>query len=294
MLAEILAAATEWIEAHQEEPFFCFIHTYIVHAPYGPRSPYDRMFDEGYAGDLPNDINTEMLREMNTIRHLPDEPDVRHVVSLYDGEIRYMDEQIGLFLGRLEQNGVDERAIVVFTSDHGEEFAEHGVVGWHGHNLYEEQLHVPLLFRVPGMSPRRIARPARLLDVAPTLMGLLALDTADLPYQGVNLFARDDSVLGDLPLLSEALYPADVWVSFRIGNYKIHYGGGNRGLAFDLKADPGEKFNIFGTDPARDEAWVRRIEDFTAEVRSIAIDVADPIRFDSETEKQLRALGYFE
>jgi arylsulfatase A-like enzyme len=266
-----------------------------VHSPYSPRPPYDRIFDENYQGPLSFQVTIEDIDRLNQTRRQPDEPDVRHLISLYDGEIRYMDEQVGAFFKRLRRMGVLDQSVVVFTSDHGEEFAEHGRVGLHGYNLYDEVLHVPLLIRRPGVEPQRVDRQVRLIDLPLTLLGLMNVEAGHL-FEGQDLFAEGQEPAQDLPTFSEMTDETNRhWASLRTGEYKFI---GIRGLQFelfDLRSDPGEKTNLFGDNPALDSRWQRRLgEQVQSNLAAAPAHHPSPVKLDDDVKRQLRALGYIE
>jgi arylsulfatase A-like enzyme len=293
VLDVILERATRWIEQHRREPFFCFIHSYVVHHPFTPRPPYDRMFDEGYDGPLPFAIKGE-LKSINAFTRHRDEPDVRHVVSLYDGEIRYMDELIGRFLEWLRDTGLYDETVVVFTSDHGEEFAERGRVGVHSHTLADELLRVPLLIRVPGLEPRTVRRQARLLDLAPTLLALMDLDTGGETVQGHSLLTDRPNGEQDLPVFSEMVYPTGHWTSLRYPDRKIIARPGTRSLYHDLTADPLEQHSIFSPQSPESRELLKEVQAISARNNDFARHLAVPVELDEQAEAQLRALGYIE
>lgn len=174
-----------WVAAHQHEPFFLYAHFIDPHDPYASpdlvdgKSPY---FDD------PGGISGEWIHGVYAGVLALDDPerDRQHLMALYDTEIRFADQ----FLGHLVESLAPEvRAdtMFVFASDHGEEFFDHG--GWkHGQSLYEEQIHVPLVFRWDGRIPagRRLDATVRLLDLAPTLVAA-AGGEAPADWQGVNL-----------------------------------------------------------------------------------------------------------
>jgi len=293
-LEEILAKAERWIELHRQEPFFCFVHSYVVHEPWTPPAGYDRMFDEAYQGPLPFRMGLGDWWELNKTYSRPDDPDVRHVVSLYDGEIRYMDDHLGRFLDKLTHLGLDHRTVVVFTSDHGEEFAERGVVGRHGHTLADELLHVPLLIRVPGIKPRVVERQVRLIDLAPTLLALMNIDPGAEPLQGQNLLAHGHASGPHLPVLSERTSPAGLWVSLRYPDRKVIGLEGRTFLLHDLVSDPAEQQDIFDWDRPDHRDLVKDIQARMADNKDFRTHSAVPVELDPETEAQMRALGYIE
>ena len=161
------ADATRWVETHADRTFFLFVHTYQVHAPYSPPLSYRSLFV-----DVPGR-----------------EPEAGRAAALaYDQEARFTDDYAGPFLATLARLKLMDRTIVVFTSDHGEEFGEHGGMG-HGRSLHREVLRVPLVMAAPGLlTPATVTTPASLLDVAPTLLDLLGLP-ADVHDRGTSLVA---------------------------------------------------------------------------------------------------------
>ena len=185
--------ALGWIDSNGKEPFLLFVHYFDPHLPYSPPAPYDTLFYPDYSGTIPNLYDPTSLplirdRGFKQLESLSPE-DWNHIESLYDGEIAFADALIGALLKGLDQRGLLENTLIVFTSDHGEEFFEHHGFE-HGHTLYEELIKVPLVFSWPGTVPedRRIARQVRLVDVMPTI-----LDILDIPVpteaEGVSLLS---------------------------------------------------------------------------------------------------------
>ncbi|UCG31973.1 MAG: sulfatase [Phycisphaerales bacterium] len=293
-LAGILAKAAAWMEEHRDEPFFCFVQSYVVHMPYQPRPPHDRMFDEGYDGPLPQEFTYEMRERFDPLAVSPDHPDLRHVVALYDGEIRYMDQLVGMFLERLEDLGLAEDLVVVFTSDHGEEFAEHGRVAQHTETLFDELLHVPLLIRVPTMKPQIIRRQVRLIDLPPTLLALMNVDAGDVSFVGSNLLAGGTEVNEDLPVFSELVYPKRHWASLRVDDHKLLAYSPQQHALYDLRTDPREQVDVFDRQDERVTEWVKLLQHIMSENRVRRSQVAAPVELNAEIEEQLRALGYID
>src|SRR4029079_1671090 len=122
-----------------QSPFFLFLHLYEPHSPYRPPEPFASRY-----------------------REVP-----------YDGEIATADAAVGRLLSEMKRLGIYDRAVVALVSDHGEGLGEHGE-NQHGIFLYRTTLQVPLLLKLPGgrLAGRRIAAPARLVDLAPTLLAL--------------------------------------------------------------------------------------------------------------------------
>jgi arylsulfatase A-like enzyme len=182
--AATFADAAEWLESHTEQTFFLFVHTYEVHAPYAPPPEYQSLF-----ADIP-----------------PREPVVLASEALaYDRETRHADTQVGRLMDAVRRLDLADRTIVIVTSDHGEEFGEHGGRG-HGRSLHREVLQVPLIVWAPGLiPPARLAEPASLLDVAPTVLDLLGLPP-DPGHRGRSLAAALRAATPDTAATERAIF----------------------------------------------------------------------------------------
>jgi arylsulfatase A-like enzyme len=177
--------AKSWLRSHGQEPFFLFLHTYQVHSPYNPPEEYREKFAGWYQGDL--DVSSKNWRKL----HKTDVTEIENqfVRDLYAAEVAYSDYFVGQILEELKALGLFDRTMVIFLSDHGQSLGEHQY--W-GHNkLYDEQLKIPMLIRIPGFSAERIDAPVETVDVMPTVFSVLGLEPP-FRFQGLDL----------LPLLS--------------------------------------------------------------------------------------------
>jgi len=167
--------ALDWLDARPEQRFFLFLHTYEVHAPYRAAPEHRALFVE--AGYRPRwqPIPTTLGKVRRGEITLSDE-DLRYFVNLYDAGIHQVDATIGLLVEQLAARHVLDETIVVVTSDHGEEFLEHGSTG-HWQLFNRPNLHVPFIVRLPrGTSGgRRITEYAQHVDFVPTMLELLGL-----------------------------------------------------------------------------------------------------------------------
>ncbi len=151
-----------------EDRFFLFLHTYSIHDPYEPPEPFASLF---WPGEPPGPLTKLPIGRVNEGLLTVDQPTVDYFEALYDGGIRYADDVLAGFFAELEGLGLDGETTVVVTSDHGEEFMEHGRVGHT--QLYPESLHVPLLVLHPDLpAGRRVAEVVESIDIAPTLLDL--------------------------------------------------------------------------------------------------------------------------
>ena len=289
-MERVVRQGLEWLDEmpRGEAPFFLFLHTYEVHHPYTPAAEdLERVGAAPYAGWLGTEVQVAELQRINRGEATADEADLAFIRAAYEAEIRSMDRSLGRLLAELDERGLLDSTLVVFTSDHGEEFGEHGSQGWHSHTLYDELLRVPLVFRFPGQrwAGRRVQRQVRLIDVAPTVLDSLGVP-APGDWQGVSLL----DLLGEVevpPLVavSKMDTPATVETySLRTGRWKLY-----DGRLFDLKTDPEERY-----DSATGN-WdlVAALKAHLASLTAGGIENAgEPVELDPETRKRLEALGY--
>jgi choline-sulfatase len=183
--------------------------------------------------------------------------------DLYDGEVAFTDYYIGRVLDALDASPLSERTVVVLTGDHGEAFGEHGAY-FHGREVWEEIVRVPLLIRVPGGVPRRIARRVSDIDLAPTVLDLASV-AADPGARGQSLASElFGAELPERPILIDQ--PRNVYYDFKRafieGGFKLHHlVDSNAYRLYDLDRDPGETHDLAAEDPST----LRRIRrDFAA------------------------------
>jgi arylsulfatase len=249
---KVTDSALRWLKTQRGKPVFLFVHYFDVHWPYEPPAATRDLFPSSYRGPL--DATWDSLSKFqDPARPMPD--DYRQfLVSRYDGEIRFVDQQIGLLLDGLQLEQRAGRAWVVLTADHGEEFKEHGSIG-HGRQLYEEVVHVPLVVAGPaGGGTRRIALPVSGVDLLPTLLDLAGgkagagASAGDVPagLDGRSLAAilrggAAADVAADRPVLSETVRLNAYRRAVRVGALKlIDNMDESRSELFDLAADPKE------------------------------------------------------
>ncbi|MBI5504735.1 MAG: sulfatase [Deltaproteobacteria bacterium] len=298
------AAAKRWLAVHRDGEFFLFLHTYQVHRPYAPPQRYREMFGGAARADagLPRERTEEL--------------------PLYDGEIRYVDDELRDLFAELERLGIADQTLFVLTSDHGEGFLEHGFVQ-HGAYLNEEVTHVPLMIHGPGVPVgRRISSPVGHVDLAATLAGLAHVEF-DGRGQGKDL---SDLVRGraDESVLDGRVYFTESWgsVVFGPGNethpffppaFAVRQGsrklarysdqsGARRYEFYDLTADPLELSDRYDDAHApRDLAFLleqypglaaRRRDELESARGAVGALQPDAPGLDPLQEEKMRALGY--
>ncbi len=185
----IFSHASDWIARNKNKKFYLFLHTFQVHDPYCPPKDYQEKFRGSYKGSSNCIRRDEIAKNSNSKNSIPEE-ELRRYISLYDGEIAYTDEMIGRFLSELKKLDLDKKTIVIITSDHGEEFGEHGTWGNHGKTLYNEVLKVPLIIKAPNLKIGKVNTPASTMDIAPTILDLLGIAKPE-QFKGISLIMKN-------------------------------------------------------------------------------------------------------
>lgn len=299
----VAADVLRWLdERPAEQPFFLYVHAIDPHVPYRPPATYLRMYDdEPYRGPVDFSRSATLLERIKTGRLRLNERDRRRLEALYDGEVSYQDAHLSSILDGLARRGLEDDTLVVITADHGEEFWDHGSVG-HGHNLYDELVHVPLIIRVPGLTPapRRVDGAVGLVDVPPTILEALGEPIPD-DMSGRSLWGALMQGNEEAPTASVAGF-MEHWRSVASGRFKIIARPGNRIALYDLANDPGEQQDVSAERPIT-LAFLRGLLSLRlAETRGDATPTprarprprhqASEATIDPELEAQLEALGY--
>jgi arylsulfatase A-like enzyme len=260
---EVIGDAIRWLDDAGACPLFLWAHLYDPHRPYEPPEPFrSRHFDP------------------------------------YVGEIAFVDSQIGRLLDLLDHRQLLERTVVVVAGDHGESLGEHGEDG-HGIFVYESVLRVPLIIRTPRggrageATGRRVGEVVRLVDVMPTILDLIGLDTPRM--DGVTLaglLRGKESGLG-LEAYAESMYPERLgWSALRtVSDGRFKFIEAPRPELYDLARDPFETENIYNERRTAAEAMRRRLDSVATagsrpDGRRSEVDVPADLR------ERLDALGY--
>ncbi|MBW2383510.1 MAG: tetratricopeptide repeat protein [Deltaproteobacteria bacterium] len=259
-----VASAKAWLDTlGSGERFFAWVHFYDPHARYSPPPPY---------------------RD-------------KYRARLYDGEISYMDAQIGDLLEHPAVRGSSEEdaAVVTLIGDHGESLGEHGEQT-HAILAYESTLHVPWLLRVPGgPSGVRIKRPVSQVDLAPTLLSLVGL-APDPAHVGRDLSQaihgnepkREETILYSESYLPYYTYGWSKLHAMRLGRWK--YIDAPTPELYDLRRDPRELTNVHDSQPGITHDLRRALDEHLA--RSAETESETALSLDDEALQNLQALGY--
>jgi arylsulfatase A-like enzyme/cytochrome c-type biogenesis protein CcmH/NrfG len=260
---DVVQRAISWLGKSRPSPYFLWIHVYDPHAPYDPPAPYDTRFKDPY-----------------------------------DGEIAYTDASLGKLFTYLRQRGLYDRSLIMVMSDHGESLGAHGEA-MHGIFLYDETIHIPLLFKLPGavLAGRRVSSRVRLVDVAPTLLSMLSLPLPPT-FQGESLVplmkASPKTASTDLPAYAETDYPhrAFGWSALRsLRSGKYLYVRAPRPELYDESEDNSDQRNLASSSPAVASTLLSQLNSLR-EKTSSSRDNKSEQSLTAEQSEKLAALGY--
>lgn len=279
----------DWLDETPARPFFLFLHSYEVHHPYTPSPEHLDLVGGEYAGRLPGEISIDFLRQVNSEETVIEPQDLAHIISTYDAEIRSVDDGFSYLLAALKERDLYDETLIVFTSDHGEEFGEHGIVGWHSHTLYDELLMVPLIVRLPGAAHAGVVveGQVRSLDIAPTIAASVGLPVPD-DFDGIDLtgmVARGEQQ--SLVAIGRMDRPRGVErTAIRTPRWKMLL---PRRYLYDLSKDPAEQWDAAMSQRDKVQELERSLDEILARREQLQTEQVVP---SDATLDELRALGY--
>lgn len=290
---QVNTRARHWLAARDAgRPFFLYLHTVEPHAPYQASDEYLSRFASGVRN--PRGYRRPFMNSLSRLGADEASAATAALLQLYDAEIALNDEKFGDLLELLAAQGVLENTVVLLVSDHGEEFFEHG--RWeHGKSLYTEVLDIPMLGRFPGCPPARSDQLAQHVDLVPTLLDYLGIET-DQQFDGralalagddaashgvITSYLRVDGFHGIAATTTEQRYISPL--STNLGSAQL----------FDRKADPRELENQRLQKPISSLYFSQLLRRTLATWIANTSDVQDD-ELDEKTLRQLRALGYIQ
>lgn len=277
---EVTDAAIEWLTETSHTDFFLWIHYMEAHRPFGVHDDSPAYLERA----IPEPEIKQLIRRAYTEPSKLTEDEHDRLIDLYDSDIRYCSRNVSRLFDHLEEAGIWDTTNILFSSDHGEEFGEHGMYG-HGNYPYEELIHVPLIVKRVSDQPATISEDRELVDIMPTILDLHGITTDPYDLDGENLFegkSRDVISLGQPSEVSPA-------VTLRTRPWKYIRSPVESQL-YHLKTDPDEKENVLNSH----QDLVADLDDALPEYLKTrdAKQIRDP---ENEVdERQLEALGYLD
>ena len=282
--------------ARRNHPFFLFVNYMDAHAPYTPPPPFDTRFP-GRGLRIGRD-DFQLLRDAVLTQQQALSPaDRAHLISQYDGSIAFLDSEIGHVIDELKRLGAYDETLLIVTADHGEAFGERQLME-HGTSLYQDQVHVPLIVKMPGSKTVGTRHDTvSLIDVLPTVLTTVGLQVPR-GVEGRNLLERPDPTR---IVLSES-YPREYMRSLHkrflrverasvAGPIKLIVSNTGKREMYNLDTDPRETENLY----SQQDPLCARLEGVLKEW-AIAAQTRKPggplPALNSESIERLRSLGY--
>jgi arylsulfatase A-like enzyme len=288
--------ALERLEANRDRPDLLLLHVFDPHLPYDPPADLAARAREGYEGAWEPPLR--LLKDMRTPGWKPDPPEMEYLRRVYDAEVTGVDRELGRFFRELEERGLAANTCVVVTADHGEEFHDHG--GWeHGHTMYEELVHVPLLVKLPaGREVRRhvVEAQVSLLDLLPTLFDVAGEEPpADLPGTSFLEMITGEAEPVSRPAISERVHLGGRQFSLRDGEFAwLWWDDEDRGELYRWTDDPREREEISARYPEVAERMREELLDRIEAMESAAAELSprEELGPSGPLVEQLKSLGY--
>ena len=287
--------ALEWLRDRSERPFFLFLHYYDAHSDYRSLPHYEERFVESYDG-IADGTTRQLQRVRRGLVELDDE-DARHLANLYAAGVRQVDDEVARILQHLDEARISDQTLIILTSDHGEGFLEHGSV-LHGRTFYEEITRVPLVLRGPRIpAGLRVSRPASLVDIVPTIVGLVGIEDV-LSTDGIDLSPSWSvgaaEISDDRYLFAEADWGnavPDARRAVRHGSWKLHVDLSNgETQLYDLAGDRAEQRDL----AKHEQSKVARLRAQLATLVEAEPEQSPAPGLSAEEREELRRLGYLE
>lgn len=288
-VARVFKSAIEWLQRiirKRKDKLFLWIDAFDPHEPWDPPEPYRRMYDPNYSGQELIDPVPGLVEGYMT------EEELKHTVALYHGEVSFVDRWLGVFLEELKSVGLYDDSIIIYTSDHGEPFGEHGIIRKARPWNYEELVHIPLIVKYPCIPGKKVVESiVQTTDLMPTILDMLGInrDSLTLDFlapastgtfpQDMRLYSKKillegksmlPLIKGEVEKIREYAFIGHYKQSWTIRNldYSFHLfiDGSKKSELYNLKTDPWEKDNIIEKEPQIAEELERVLKNFVDEI----------------------------
>jgi arylsulfatase A-like enzyme len=288
----VTAKVMDWIGRYDDSrPFFLYVHTIDPHAPYEPSEPFRTEFASQVIDPA---VGTHDHIRAIARKELPvNDSLVADMLALYDAEVAENDHAFGRLMEALKNRGLFDDTLIIFLSDHGEEFDEHGVFG-HGWDLYGEVIDVPMIIKPPEhFGPHRVREVTQHVDVVPTVLAAVGFDVPK-GVDGIDLLSGNAVARAAVSYMD---YEGREGIAVTLGVWKVieplSKGFTEGPELFQRFDDRGEMINLVGEAPVR-TGYLRSIAERNLLRRATGTASEEMATVDDETRRALQALGYLE
>ena len=285
--------AVAWLKNNKDNPFFYVVHYFDPHIQYAPPKKYLPEF----APDKPRRISYPFIDHdsARTGKLKPSDAEKSYIRGLYNGEVRFVDDEIARLLDSMKELGLLKNTWIMVTSDHGEEHFDHGSFE-HGHRYEEEVVKVPLILRAPqGLWRRgeRVKSNVSHVDLLPTVLDIFGV-RPPMHLEGRTLFPIiEGKETADRTSYIEYNLFNGQQCAFYDGQYKLVWDiRRKRGFMYDLKNDPKELTRLDKKHPAY-AAMIKRLLDKRTKLKNTAKGkLKNKGELSAEATEALKSLGY--
>ena len=316
----VVGQVLERLERGFDQPVFLWIHLMEPHSPYLPPEEYARLFQRTDTGFTDLEINESIYHLLYTqqvflkaaqrfpsskARGLDRDAFIDHALGLYEGEIRFLDDQLHRLFGGLRECELWDNTLVMVTADHGEEFLDHGHVAHHElTGLFEELIRIPFVYKAPSGQPAGVVVDdlVRMVDIAPTILDYAGLSAAAAHMEGESLkpFAEGRESPDRTAFFSTIHYNVvrDGGWKYRLEKSTV-VGGQPVESLYNIVADPMEKDDVAESHPERVTQMRRQYKEFADGLAergppADSVTASPHEEVDHEELERLKALGYIE
>ncbi|MCI0602667.1 sulfatase, partial [bacterium] len=251
--AALTTKAIRWINTNRKRDFFMWLHYFDPHMPYTP--PGSFLPERKPSPRIGKKYQHSVIHTLRAGLFVPTTSEREWIKELYLSEVQYVDDQIGRLMNELKKKQIYDRSLIILTSDHGEEFWEHGGFE-HAHTVYNELLRVPLIIKLPEFSHKGRMEPlVPTSAILPTLLDLCGIRSGPHAFSSsslVSLWNFDDPLFKEEPVISTGQLYFDKKFSLQFNGMKyIRNHVTNREELYDLRSDPSEQVSFAGHDPEK-------------------------------------------
>lgn len=295
---DLTELACNWLEENYKRDFFLWIHYFDPHLPYTPPPDFVPK------SEPPRRIGKSFskLIEVRGGYLVPSLPEREWIKGLYSSEIRYVDENIGTLINTLKRLNSYDESLIIFTSDHGEEFWEHGGFE-HGHTLFNEVIWVPLIIKLPLSAVRgEIDKVVSTGSITPTVLDLCKIDY-EREYLSVEsllpLWRDNPHKFDEKPIFTRGLSYFEDRESVIFNGLKyVHFLISNHEELYDLYHDPKEQVCIATSSQDKVQIGRNILREYDKTVKKLrehyGISETKRMKFNKETIERLKSLGYMQ
>ncbi|MFA6216635.1 MAG: sulfatase [Candidatus Omnitrophota bacterium] len=302
----VTKSALSWMQ-RQRAPFFAWIYYLEPHRPYTPPAPHNNLYtyqegiqlpiekvDKDYSGGWDYIPDTVAERKIQ---------DVNYYIAQYDGEVHYVDEEVGKLLAELKRSGLFDQSLILLTSDHGESLGEHHLYFNHIFTLFNEVIKIPLFIKMPAQRQGVIVKEnVSSLDILPTVLNSIGIKDCQ-KCEGINLFDAFNQKRGLFAYVSRNMYCFiyDTWKLIKYprvsdekhGYMKIFFPeyGSQEYQLFNMEKDPGELVDLKSMSVAEFQELISQLSQKVEKIKPMS-ETAEFFKIAEQEAEKMRSLGY--